>query len=130
MIYATSTHFEIFIFIQQWITKNMWYIGQLYVFLITSLQKFWNSKFSLYKNVKGAKKGFTSFYKVILLAPLNVFAPFCVFLCMQKLWLGWNFPVIKLWLMGSLQLQPYSHFCTILSHVIILGPISILLQIH
>jgi hypothetical protein len=34
-------HFEIFIFIQQWLTQNMWYIlRQIYVFLITSCKGF------------------------------------------------------------------------------------------
>jgi hypothetical protein len=34
-----STHFEIFIFIQEWLTKNMWSMRRIYVFLIMTCKK-------------------------------------------------------------------------------------------
>ncbi len=37
---AKLTHFEKFIFIQQWLTQNMWSFGQPYVFLITNYKIF------------------------------------------------------------------------------------------
>jgi hypothetical protein len=33
------THFEIFIFIQKWLTKNMWYIGATICIFNNKLQK-------------------------------------------------------------------------------------------
>jgi len=48
---AESTHFEIFIFIQQWLTKKCDLLGQLYVFLIKICKRF-HSKILSYEKVK------------------------------------------------------------------------------
>jgi hypothetical protein len=48
-------------------------LGQLYIFSITSCKRF-HSKILL-KKMKRTKKGLWSFYKVIPLVPLSVFAP-------------------------------------------------------
>ncbi len=49
-------------------------MGQLYVFFETSYKRF-HSKILLYEKVKGLKKDSMSFYEVIMLAPLRIFAP-------------------------------------------------------
>jgi hypothetical protein len=54
---AKFTHFEIFIFIQQWLTKKCDLLGQLYVFFITSSKRF-HSKILSYGKVKNDLKGF------------------------------------------------------------------------
>jgi hypothetical protein len=41
-----SSHFEKFIFIQQWLTQNMRYIIKLYVFLIIRCKKIYSKFFS------------------------------------------------------------------------------------
>jgi hypothetical protein len=48
---ARFTHFEIFIFIKKWLTKNMWYIGATILFFNNKLQKISFKHFS-YKKVK------------------------------------------------------------------------------
>jgi hypothetical protein len=48
---AKFTHFEKFIFIQQWLHKKCDLLGQLYVFFITSCKRF-HSKILSYEKVK------------------------------------------------------------------------------
>jgi hypothetical protein len=43
------------VFIQQWLTQNMWSIGELYVFLITSCEIF-HSKILSYEKMEKTKK--------------------------------------------------------------------------
>jgi hypothetical protein len=70
---AKFKHFEKFIFIQQWLHKTCDLLGQLYAFLIINCKIFHSKKISSKKMGK-AKKCSRSFYKVILLAPIYVFA--------------------------------------------------------
>ncbi len=49
------THFKKFIFIQQWLTQNMWYIGATIYILITSCKRF-HSKKNSYEKIKMTKK--------------------------------------------------------------------------
>jgi hypothetical protein len=56
-----------FIFIQKWLTKKCNILRQLYMFLITSCK--------IFHSYEKMKKTSQSFYEVIMLAPLNIFAP-------------------------------------------------------
>jgi hypothetical protein len=53
---AKFTHFEIFIFIQQWLTQNMWYIEATMCIFSNKLQKISFKKKIMWKNEKGLKK--------------------------------------------------------------------------
>jgi hypothetical protein len=60
---AKSTHIEDFMFIQQWLTKNMWSIRKLYVFFIATCK---NNSFKnsfIWKNEKLLKRTHSSFVK-------------------------------------------------------------------
>jgi hypothetical protein len=50
--FTKSTHFEIFIFIQQLLTQKCDILGQLYVFLIISCKRFHSKKISYEKMKK------------------------------------------------------------------------------
>jgi hypothetical protein len=90
------THSEKIIFIQKWLTKNMWSIGATrYVFLIKNCKRF-HSKILSYEKMK---KDSQSFCKLVLLAPIYIFAPnskrgytflcvHCHSLCNDEFW--WN----------------------------------------
>jgi hypothetical protein len=69
------THFEKFIFIQQWLTQNMWSIGENISIYNNKLQKISFKKKNHMKKWKKTKKDCESFCKVILLAPFYILAP-------------------------------------------------------
>ncbi len=52
---AKSTHFEIFIFIQQWLTQSMWYIGATICIFNDKLQKISFKNSFMQKSEKGLK---------------------------------------------------------------------------
>jgi len=52
---AKFTHFEIFIFIQQWLTQNMWSIGAT-ICLDNKLQKISSKNTFIWNNEKWLKK--------------------------------------------------------------------------
>jgi hypothetical protein len=53
---AKSTHFERFIFIQQWLTQNMWSIGPTISILNNKLQKISSKNTFIRNNEKWLKK--------------------------------------------------------------------------
>jgi hypothetical protein len=71
---AKFTHFEKFIFIRKWLTRNMWLIGATIYILNNKLQKisfknyFVKFLFFIFKNSQSS-------YKIIPLAPMYVLAP-------------------------------------------------------
>ncbi len=58
---AKFTHFEKFIFIQQWLTQNMWYIGATIYIFGNKLQKISFKNSFIQKNEKRLKKNHSSF---------------------------------------------------------------------
>jgi hypothetical protein len=66
---------EKFIFIQQWLAQNMWYIGATIYIFSNKLQKISFKFFFIQNNEKKLKEKSQSFCKVIPLAPLIVFTP-------------------------------------------------------
>jgi hypothetical protein len=50
------THFEKFIFIQQWLTQNMWSIGEITCIFINKLQKISLKNSFIWKKWKRIKK--------------------------------------------------------------------------
>jgi hypothetical protein len=72
-----STHFEIFLFIQQWLTQNLWYIGATICIFNKKFEKKLTKKFFHTEKWKRTKKDSQSFCKIISLAPLIIFAPKC-----------------------------------------------------
>jgi hypothetical protein len=53
---AKSTHFEKFICIQQWLIKNMWYIGAIICIFTNKLQNISFKNSFIQKSEKGLKK--------------------------------------------------------------------------
>jgi hypothetical protein len=75
---AKFTHFEKFIYIQQWLRQNMWSIGPTICIFNNKLQKISFKKHFIWKSEKGlkmTKMDSQSFCKVISLAPIYVLAP-------------------------------------------------------
>jgi hypothetical protein len=72
-ILANFTHFEKVIFIQQWLTQNMWAIGATICICNNKLQKISFKKKFIWKNEKGLKKT-QIFCKIFFLAPIYVLA--------------------------------------------------------
>jgi hypothetical protein len=68
------THFEKFIFIQQWFTQNMWSIGAIICIFNNKLQKI-SFKTSFIWKMKNDWNDSQSFCKVILLVPIYMLAP-------------------------------------------------------
>jgi hypothetical protein len=60
---AKFTHFENFIFIQQWLTQNMWSIGAIICIFNNKLQNISFKNYFIWKNEKGLKRILTSFVK-------------------------------------------------------------------
>jgi hypothetical protein len=56
MILAKFTHFEKIIFIQQWLTQNMWFIGATIFIFNKKLSKFSFINSFIWKNEKILKK--------------------------------------------------------------------------
>jgi hypothetical protein len=79
---AKSAHFEIFIFIQNLPKKECDILRQIYLFLISC--KRFHSKIHSHEKMTRIKKGFTSFNKIIILAPLNIFASKYVYKCVSN----------------------------------------------
>jgi len=61
--FVKSTHFEKIIFIQQWLTQNMWYIGATICILNNKLQKISFKNSFIWKNEKGLEKIDSPFVK-------------------------------------------------------------------
>jgi len=57
------THFEIFIFIQQWLTQNMWFIGTIICIFNIKLQKISFKNSFIWKSEKRLKKTHNPFVK-------------------------------------------------------------------
>jgi hypothetical protein len=60
---AKFTHFEKSIFIQQWLTQNMWYIGATICIFDNNLQNISFKKKFIEKSEKGLKKIHNHFLK-------------------------------------------------------------------
>jgi len=63
------THFKKFIFIQQWLTQNMLFIGAIICIFNNKLQKILFKKKFIWKNEQGLNKIHSPFVIVILLTP-------------------------------------------------------------
>jgi hypothetical protein len=70
-----NLHFEKFIYIQQWLTYNMWSIGAIMCIFNNKLKKISFKKHFIWKSEKMTKKDSQSFCKVIPLAPFYVLVP-------------------------------------------------------
>jgi hypothetical protein len=60
---AEFTHFEKFIFIQQWLTKNMWFIGATMCIFNNKLQKISLKNKIIWKSEKRLKRTHSLFVK-------------------------------------------------------------------
>jgi hypothetical protein len=60
---ANFTHFEKFIFTQQWLTQNMWYIGATICIFNNKLQNISFKNSFIWKNEKGLKRIHSPFVK-------------------------------------------------------------------
>jgi hypothetical protein len=60
--WANFTHFEIFIFIQQWLAQNMWYIEAVICIFNNKLQKISFKHFSIQK-IEKVKRSHILFVK-------------------------------------------------------------------
>jgi hypothetical protein len=60
---AKFTHFEKFVFIQQWLTSNMWYIGATICIFNNKLQKISFKNSLIWKSEKGLKRTHGPFVK-------------------------------------------------------------------
>jgi hypothetical protein len=53
--FVKFAHFEKFLFIQQWLTQNMWYVGATICIFNNNLQKISFKNSFIWKNEKGLK---------------------------------------------------------------------------